>query len=79
MSGISSIASSVSLSVSELNEATVDVGFTTKVGGKTYDAAVTYAAGEYVASDSRLDGAEASGTSLQAAENGLVTRIDVLV
>jgi len=58
---------------------TVDLGFSTTVAGKTYNAGVTYSAGEYVADDPTLSGASATGTSVQAAEDNLISRIDELV
>jgi hypothetical protein len=79
MASISSLASSASLSASAVNQLMVDVSFSTTVAGKTYNANVTYSGGQYVADDSTISGAEASGSSLQAAENNLGTRIDSLV
>ena len=79
MGGITPVSASASSPAYELNEATVDVGFRARVGGKTYDAEVTYSGGRYVASDSRYYGAEATGSSVVEAENGLETRIDLLV
>lgn len=79
MSGISSVTAAPSLSSSAVNELTTNVGFSTTVGGKTYSADVTYTGGQYVADDPNLVGAEATGGSLQSAENSLATRIDVLV
>ena len=73
---VSSIAPVSPSNVSELETA---VNFSTTVSGKTYDAAVTYASGQYVASDPGFLGAEATGTSVQAAEENLTTRIDMLV
>lgn len=71
--------SSVSLISSAASELMTDVSFTTTVAGKNYSASVTYSNGEYVASDPNLAGAEASGSSVMAAENSLSERIDILV
>lgn len=79
MGSISSIAAVASLQASAASQLMSDVAFSTTVNGKTYSAEVTYSNGEYVASDPNLSGAEATGSSLQAAENNLSTRIDVLV
>jgi hypothetical protein len=49
------------------------------VGGKTYVADVNYSAGEYVAQDPAIFGAEGSGPSAQAAEEAFFNRIDFLV
>jgi len=76
MGAISSIAA---LSAAQVNALTVDVGFTTTVAGKTYDADVTYSGGQYVAHDATLTGAEATGSTVHSAENRLITRIDVIV
>jgi acetylornithine/succinyldiaminopimelate/putrescine aminotransferase len=78
MTGISSIAAAAS-SASAVSQLMTDASFSTTVGGKTYSADVTYSNGQYVADDSNLPGAEATGSSLQAAENNLTARIDVLV
>ena len=56
-----------------------DVAYSTTVAGKTYSASVTCSDGEYTASASKLAGAVASGSSVQAAENNLTTRISILV
>jgi hypothetical protein len=79
MGSISSIASNASLAQAEVNALTVDVGFTATVGGKTYDAAVTYSNDEYVAADANLTGAEATGNDVITAEDNLINRIDALV
>jgi len=78
MGSISAIAAASS-SAAAVSQLMTDVSFSTTVGGKTYSADVTYSNGEYVADDSNLSGAEATGSSLQAAENNLTARIDVLV
>ncbi|HVU48190.1 MAG TPA: hypothetical protein VHD85_18830 [Terracidiphilus sp.] len=72
------------LSISSLNAAAaeklmVDVGFSTRVDGKTYSAEVTYSDSVYLAHDASMIGAEATGTSMVAAENNLINRIDELV
>ncbi len=79
MASISLIASTASISASTASQLMTDTSFSTTVNGKTYSADVSYSNGEYVASDPNLSGAEATGSSLQAAENNLTTRIDVLV
>lgn len=72
ISGITSVASAASQLMTETS-------FSTTVNGKSYSASVTYANGEYVASDPNLAGASASGSSEMAAENNLATRIDEIV
>jgi hypothetical protein len=67
------------LSAAQLNQLITDVGFSTEIDGKTYSADVTGSNGEYVATDGDLNGATASGTSLESAENNLTNRIDELV
>ncbi|MGA8302476.1 MAG: hypothetical protein WB873_02095 [Thermoplasmata archaeon] len=79
MGSISSIAASAALAAAEANTLTVDVGFTATIGGKTYDAAVTYTGGQYVANDANIPGAEATGSNMTSAENNLINRIDALV
>jgi hypothetical protein len=79
MGSIASVLSAPTLTAAAVNELVVDVGFTTKVAGKTYVADVTYSGGEYIAEDANLSGAVATGTSAVAAENNLAARIDVLV
>ena len=48
------------------------------VGGKTYVANVNYSAGEYVAQDPAVYGAEGTGPNPQAAEEAFRNRIDFL-
>jgi len=79
MGGIASVLSSQASAAAAINPLAVDVGFTTNVGGKTYDAGVTYSGGQYVAEDGNISGAYATGPSIQDAESNLITRIDVLV
>jgi hypothetical protein len=79
MGSISSIAAGAALAAAEVNALTVDVGFTATVAGKTYDAAVTFSSGQYVADDATLPGAEATGSNMVSAENNLINRIDALV
>lgn len=79
MGSISSIASSAALAAAQVNALTVDVGFSTTVAGKTYNADVSYSGGQYVADDSRITGAVATGSDLQTAENNLISRIDAIV
>lgn len=79
MGSISSIASSAALAATRVNPLTVDVGFSTTVGGKTYNADVSYSGGQYVADDTRITGAVATGSDLQRAENNLIYHIDAIV
>ena len=79
MGSIASVLSAATLTAQEVNELTVDVGFSTTVAGKTYVADVTYSNGEYVAEDANLSGAVATGNSITSAENNLTARIDILV
>ncbi len=82
MGSISSILSAASVAASTATAVTdlaVDVGFTTTVAGKTYDAGVTYSGSEYIATDPNLNGAVATGESVTAAESNLATRLDELV
>jgi predicted RNase H-like HicB family nuclease len=53
--------------------------YSTTVAGKQYSGSVQESDGEYTASVSTLAGATASGSSIQAAENNLTTRIDEIV
>lgn len=79
MGSISSISANTAQAAAQARDLTVDVGFTTTLNGKTYDADVTYSDGTYIASDSHILGAEASGSSVPLAENNLIARIDTLV
>jgi hypothetical protein len=79
MGSISSIAARAALTAAEANALTVDVGFTASVGGKTYQADVTYSGSQYVADDATIPGAEATGSNMVSAENNLINRIDALV
>jgi len=79
MGSISPLGASVAQASAEVRALTVDVGFTTRLAGKTYDADVVYTGGQYVAVDSSLSGAEAKGTSVPSAEDNLIARIDALV
>ena len=79
MGSISSVLSAASLTASEVSRLMVDVGFSATVAGKTYSADVTYSNSEYLAHDAGLIGAEATGTSMTAAENNLINRIDEIV
>jgi hypothetical protein len=72
ISAITSVASAASQLISETS-------FSTTVNGKSYSGDVTYSNGEYVASDPGLAGAEATGSSVMAAENNLATRINEIV
>ena len=66
------------ISLSTASQLMQDTSFTTTVKGKTYTGSVSFSDGEYVASDPKLPGASASGSSVQSAETALGTRIDVL-
>lgn len=67
------------LTASTVSQLISNVSYSTTVAGKTYNANVTQSNGEYTASASNLSGASASGSSVQAAENNLTTRISILV
>jgi hypothetical protein len=75
MAGISAITSAASAA----SQLMAETSFSTTVNGKSYSGAVSYSNGEYVASDPNLAGAEATGSSVMAAENNLATRIDEIV
>ncbi len=77
MSSISLLTSAASTAAATASDLT-NIAFSTTVAGKTYNAYVTYSNGEYVASDPGVAGAEASGSSVEAAENSLSMRIDAL-
>jgi hypothetical protein len=79
MGSIASVLPAATLTAAAVNELVVDVGFSTTIAGKTYQADVTYSNGEYVAEDANLSGAVATGNSVVGAENNLTARIDVLV
>jgi len=79
MGSIGSAISATSLTAAAAEKLMVDVGFSTRVGGKTYSAEVTYSDSVYLAHDATMIGAEATGSSLTAAENNLINRIDELV
>jgi hypothetical protein len=79
MGSIGTALSAASLNASAASELMVDVGFSAKVGGKTYSAEVTYNDSVYLAHDAGVIGAEATGSSMTAAENNLINRIDELV
>jgi hypothetical protein len=79
MGSIASVLSAAPLTAQAVNELTVDVGFSTRIAGKSYIGDVTYSGGEYMAHDPSLSGAVATGTSLVSAENNLSARIDALV
>jgi len=53
--------------------------YTTTVDGKSYTGDVSESDGEYTVSVQNVNGATASGSSIQAAENNLTTVIDELV
>ena len=68
-----------SLAASAETNLALDVGFTTTVAGKTYDAGVTYSGSEYIAEDPSLNGALATGQTMGDAESNLATRLDAIV
>lgn len=51
---------------------------TTTVAGKTYVAEVEYSAGEYIAQDPAVLGAEGAGPNAQAAEEQFTDRVSFL-
>jgi hypothetical protein len=53
--------------------------YSTTVGDKHYSGSVSKSNGQYTASVSGLNGASASASSAQAAENALTIRIDEIV
>jgi hypothetical protein len=77
--GAISALGGAALAASQVTQLITDVGFSTVINGKTYAADVTYSNGEYVAADGNISGAAAGGTSVAAAENNLINRIDELV
>lgn len=79
MGSVASVLSSQASAAAAIYPLAVDVGFTTSVGGKTYEAGVTYSGGQYVAEDGNVNGAYATGSTMQDAEDNLISRIDVLV
>jgi hypothetical protein len=79
MGNISSVLSAASLTATTVRDLAVDVGFSANVAGKTYAADVTYSGSEYIADDPAVNGALATGDSVEAAEKNLTTRIDALV
>jgi predicted RNase H-like HicB family nuclease len=52
--------------------------YSTSVGGKSYSGSIQQSGGRYEISVPNLPGATASGSSLQAAENALNVKIDIL-
>ena len=52
--------------------------YSTSVGGKSYSGSIQHSGGRYEISVPNLPGATASGSSLQAAENALNVKIDIL-
>ena len=79
MGSIASVLSTAALTAQTVNALTVDVGYSTRIAGKTYAGDITYSNGEYVADDLNLPGAVATGNSVISAENNLTARIDELV
>jgi hypothetical protein len=77
--GAISALGGAALTAAQITQLTTDVGFSTVVNGKTYSADVTYSNGEYIADDGNISGAVANGSSVDAAENNLINRIDELV
>ncbi len=76
MASVALAPSAASLSAAQISQLLTDVTLSTSIGGKTYVADVTSSDGEYVASDPALAGAQATGPSLEAAENNEIARID---
>jgi hypothetical protein len=62
-----------------VEEDTLAAVYSTNVGGKSYSGSVTATAGDYTASVPNLQGATATGSSVEAAENNLSFVIDTLV
>jgi len=60
-------------------EETMAAAYSTTVAGKQYSGSVEKSGNEYTASVSNLAGADASGSSIQSAENNLNIKIDILV
>jgi len=60
-------------------EQMLGTSYSTTVGGKTYSGSVDESAGEYTASIPHVQGATASGTSMELAEFNLDARIDEIV
>ena len=58
--------------------ATLAASYSTSVNGANYSGSVEESGGTYTASIPNLPGATASGSSVQAAENNLNIRIDIL-
>jgi hypothetical protein len=78
MSAISGL-SGAALPATQLTQLLTDVGFSAVVNGKSYSAGVAYWDGAYVATDGNITGATAGGSSIEAAENNLTNRIDIMV
>ena len=55
------------------------VDFSATVGGKNFGADVVFTDGQYLASDPNVPGAEATGQSVNEAENALTSRLDCLI
>ena len=64
--------------VQSAEAATLAGSYSTTVNGTSYSGSVEESGGTYTASIPNLPGATASGSSLQAAENDLNIRIDIL-
>ena len=76
MASVSAIASAASVAASTLSQLMTDVSFSTTVSGKNYSGNVQYSSGEYIGNDPHLSGAEATGPSVQQAEDNTISRID---
>ena len=76
MASLSQVPIAASISASNISQLLTDVAFSTNVGGKTYTANVIASDGEYLASDPNLAGAQATGSTIAAAEKNVATRID---
>ena len=75
------VASTVRSAQAQASSSTTRIAnptYTTSVGGKSYSGNVQQSGGQYTVSVPNLPGASASGSSLQAAENALNVKIDVL-
>ena len=75
------VASTVQSAQAQASSSTTRIAnptYTTSVGGKSYSGNVQQSGGHYTVSVPNLPGASASGSSLQAAENALNVKIDVL-
>jgi len=70
--------SQVQSAAASAQAATLAASYSTNVNGTNYSGSVEESGGTYTASIPNLPGAIATGSSVQAAENNLNTRIDIL-